>query len=82
MKANCYLTAMFGNKDEYIQKKIAAIDGLGGMTVNERLYISGLMNEFNTALLKDKAWARQILTLLNVDELSINTIIEDTNDNR
>ncbi|WP_316794088.1 hypothetical protein [Pedobacter frigoris] len=73
---------MLEDNDEYIQKKIAAIDGLDGMTVNERLHISGLMNEFDTALLNDKARAQQILTLLNVDELSINTIIGDTDENR
>lgn len=76
MKANCYLTAMFGNNDESIQKKIAEIDGLGSMTVNERLYVSSLMNEFDTALLNDKARARQILTWLHIDEASIAQILE------
>lgn len=72
---------MFGNNDESIRKKIAMIDGLRGMTVNERLYVSGLMAEFDAAMLQDKARARQILTWLKIDELSINAIIKDTNDN-
>jgi len=40
MKANCYLTSMFQKSDESILNEIAKI---GGMTVNELLYISGLM---------------------------------------
>jgi len=81
MKANRYLTSMFEKSDESIQKRIAAIDGLGGMTVNERLYVSGLMDEFDTAMLQNKARARQILAWLKVDQLSIDIIIKETNDN-
>lgn len=78
MKANCYLVAMFRNNDEIIQKKIADIDGLRGMTVNERLYVSGLMKEFDHAMLNDKARARKILTWLLVDEASIMLILEQS----
>jgi hypothetical protein len=66
---------MFGNKDESIKKKIAGIDGLGGMTVNERLYLSGLIDEFDSALLNNRARAKEILTWLKVDEPSIDLII-------
>lgn len=76
MIANCYLTSMFGKSDESIQKEIAKIDGLDGMTVNERLYVSGLMNEFDTAILtNNKARAKEILTWLRVDEKSIQQIL-------
>jgi len=77
MKANCYLASMFEKSDESILNDIAKIDGLGGMTVNERLYVSGLMNEFNTAMLHNKARARQILIWLKVDEASITLILEE-----
>ena len=68
---------MFQKSDESILNEIAKIDGLGGMTVNERLYVSGLMNEFNIAMLRNKARARQILTWLKVDEPSIILILEE-----
>ena len=67
---------MSGNKDESIQKKITTIDGLGGMTVNERLHVSELIKYFETSKLHDKARARQILTWLKVDEPSIALILE------
>ena len=72
---------MFKSSNENIQKKITEIDGLGGMTVNERLYVSGLMDEFDTAMLYNKARARQILTWLKIDEPSINAITKETNEN-
>ena len=59
-------------------KKISSIDGLEGMTVNERLWVTDLDDEFHEVLVKDKNRARQILTWLKVDELSINVIIEKT----
>lgn len=65
----------FRKSDKAIVKKIESIEGLGGMTVNERLWVSGLMNDFESALLHDEARARQILVWLKVDEPSINMII-------
>jgi hypothetical protein len=49
---------------------------LRGMTVNERLFVSGLMAEFDKCLKKDKKRAREILSELFVDELSIEKIIK------
>ena len=48
-----------------------------GMTVNERLYVSGLMNDFEKAV-KKKDIDRVILILKEVEltELSINPILE------
>jgi hypothetical protein len=57
-------------------KAINKVDGLGGMTVNERLYVTGLLNEFDKAKESDKAKARRILELLNVDNSSIDKILQ------
>lgn len=68
---------MFSRKsDKATIKTIESIEGLGGMTVNERLWASGLTGEFETALLHGKIRARKILTWLKVDELSINVMID------
>ena len=42
-----------------------------GMTVNEQLFISGLMDEFDKSKIHDKNKAAYILVLLQVDKLSI-----------
>jgi len=63
------------SRDQQILKRISSIEGLGGMTVNERLYVSGLDDEFHEALDKDKNRARQILTWLKVDDASIKKIV-------
>ena len=69
---------------EYIYRKlidkqtflrIQNIVGLSGMTVNERLWESGLMDEFDRAKKKDKMRAREILRWLRVDEPSIEKIV-------
>ena len=62
-------------KEKTIINLISKIENLGGMTVNERLYVCGLMNEFDKALINDKAKAKKILELLRVDDLSIEKII-------
>ncbi|WMW78667.1 hypothetical protein RF683_04285 [Flavobacterium sp. 20NA77.7] len=46
------------------------------MTVNERLYHSGLMDEFDLALKNNKDKAKLILELLKVDKLSIDKIVK------
>jgi hypothetical protein len=51
------------------------IKGLNAMTVNERLYITGLMKQFEEAKHKNKEYATNILKWLEVDELSIKTIL-------
>ncbi len=69
---------------EYIYKKlideqtffrIQNIVGLSGMTVNERLWESGLMDEFDRAKKKDKMRAKEILRWLRVDEPTIEKIV-------
>jgi len=55
--------------------EINKVVGLGGMTVNERLFACGLMDEFDKALINDKNKARKILELLRVDNPSIEKIL-------
>jgi hypothetical protein len=52
------------------------VEGIGGMTVNERLFASGLFNEFDKAKINDKGKAEFILELLQVDKRSINKILK------
>jgi len=61
---------------EEILQAVQQIEGLGGMTVNERLFASSLMKEFDKAKINDKEKARLILTLLQVDKASIDEIIK------
>ena len=62
---------------EEIENSVLKIEGLGGMTVNERLYVCGLMDEFDNSLKNDKNKARLILELLKVDLLSIEKILNN-----
>jgi hypothetical protein len=62
-----------------IEKAVLNIEGIGGITVNERLYVSGLIDEFDNALKNDKNKAKFILELLKVDDLSIEKILNDDN---
>jgi len=62
--------------EQQIIKAISKIDGLGGMTVNERLFVCGLMNEFDKSLIADKDKAKKILELLGVDKPSIDKIVK------
>lgn len=64
-------------KEEQIIKAISKVDGLGGMTVNERLYVCGLMDEFDKAIIVDKNKAKKILELLGVDKPSIEKIVTE-----
>ncbi len=48
----------------------------GGMTGNERLWVSGLLNEFDKAKTNNKEKAKKILKALGFDIVSINEIIE------
>lgn len=52
-------------------------DKYGGMTVNERLYVSGLMDKFDNAVQKkDSKKAREILQKVELDEKNIKVILE------
>ena len=61
-------------KDEIINK-VKKIDGLSGMTVNERLFVTGLMDIFDKAKKKDKELAKMILEAIRVDKQSIDKIL-------
>jgi len=62
--------------EEEIIGAINKVDGLGGMTVNERLFVTGLLKEFDKFLKSDKEKAKRILELLQVDKLSIDKIVK------
>ncbi len=64
--------------DEKIIEAINKVDRLGGMTVNERLHVTGLMKEFDKSLKSDKEKAKRILELLQVDKVSVDAIIKKT----
>ena len=57
--------------------KAKSVKGISGMTVNERLWSSGLINLFESSKINDPAKAREILEALNVDEKSINDILSN-----
>ena len=61
---------------EQILEKVKKVDGLGGMTVNERLYVTGLMDTFDKAKRQDKELARFILETIRVDKTSIDKILD------
>lgn len=61
--------------EQEIITAISKVDGLGGMTVNERLFVCGLTDEFDKARVNDKAKAKRILELLNIDRPSIEKIV-------
>ena len=61
---------------EQILEKVKKVDGLGGMTVNERLHMTGLMDTFDKAKRQDKELARFILETIRVDKTSIDKILD------
>ena len=65
---------------EEIYEKANRVVGIDGMTGNERLWESGLMDEFDKAKKSDKYQARTILQALRFDELSIGRIVGFTLD--
>lgn len=77
-----YFNTLAKEKNRMTEKKIIAtinkVDGLGGMTVNERLYVTGLLKEFDKSLKSDKEKAKRILELLQVDGVSIDTFLRKT----
>ena len=62
--------------DEEIHKKINQIEGIGGMTVNERLFATNLRDSFDNAQKTDKDLERRILSALKVDDYSITKILK------
>jgi hypothetical protein len=62
--------------EEEIKDRISKVEGIDGMTVNERLFVSGLMDEYDKVKWSDKPKAKRILELLGVDEPSVNKIVK------
>lgn len=60
---------------EEIYSKANSVEGLDGMTTNERLWSSGLIEYFDFAKIHDREKARVILQAIKVDEISINKIL-------
>lgn len=58
-----------------IYNRARQVVGLNAMTTNERLWESGLMNEFDHCLKNDKGNAQIILEALQIDETSIIRIL-------
>ena len=63
-------------QEQLAMEKVQNVTGLSGMTVNERLYATGLMDEFERAKKTNKSRAIQILRILKVDEPSIRKILK------
>ena len=61
---------------EEIYRKVESVDGLGGMTVNERLFATGLMDTFDKVKVKNRELARIILEAIRVDKPSIEKILK------
>jgi hypothetical protein len=60
-----------------MQTKLTEKDA-GGMTVNERLYLSGLFDEFDIAVAtRDEEKLREILKQIFLSEENINAIVEN-----
>ncbi len=53
--------------DEEINKKVNQVKEIGGMTVNERLFATDLMDSFDRAKKTDKELAKRILLTLKID---------------
>ena len=62
--------------EEDIKNAISKTNGLQGMTVNERLYVTGLMDEFDFCKVKNKGKAEFILRCLGIDEPLIRKILD------
>lgn len=62
--------------EKQIIKAISKVENIGGMTVNERLYVCGLMDEFDKSMKSDKRKAEIILENLGVDKQSIDEIVK------
>ncbi len=49
--------------EEKIIDAINKVDGFGGMTVNERLYVTGLLKEFDKSLKSDREKAKKLFRI-------------------
>ena len=67
---------LFSMTKEEIYSKANSVEGLSGMTTNERLWTSELIELFDYAKIHDREIARTILKAIKVDEISINRILK------
>lgn len=58
-------------------ERILSIKNITKLSIEERLKISGMKDEFEVALAEDKRRAKEILKLLRVDQSTIKSIIND-----
>ena len=63
--------------EKEIIDKVKTVENIGGMTVNERLYMCGLSDEFDRCLKEDKNKADFILKTIGVDLDSIIKILQN-----
>lgn len=63
--------------EQEIIDAICKVDGIRGMTVNERLYVSGLIDEYDKAKWNDTKKAKRILELICDDDLILKRSIEE-----
>ena len=61
---------------EEIYSKANSVEGLSGMTTNERLWTAELMEHFDYAKIHDREIARTILKAIKLDEISINRMLK------
>jgi hypothetical protein len=74
-KHNNGVTHFFTKSSGQIIDTSNRTDTINGMTVNERLFVVGLINEFDKSRKHDKIKCRKILEYISVDEESIQKII-------
>jgi hypothetical protein len=63
--------------EQEIIDSICKVDGIRGMTVNERLFVSGLMDEYDKAKWNDKKKAKRILELICDEDLVLKRSLEE-----
>jgi hypothetical protein len=63
--------------DKEIYERVQASPDLKGTTVNERLYLTGLTEEYNRSIISYKEKAKTILEALEVDREAIDIILKN-----
>jgi hypothetical protein len=61
---------------EKVREGLSRSEGLEGMTVNERLYVTGLLETFESLNGTNEVFARFILESLRVDNDSVEKILK------
>ena len=63
--------------DKEIYERVRKAPDLKGTTVNERLHLTGLTDEFDRSIKTDKKKAKTILEALRVDSESISLTLKE-----